>query len=199
VTVLAGPSGVYRATSPLSRTPVATTSGVGASADHAMAGAVPVGSPPDDALDVLDALDDTNPLLGPPWRSSGQRPRWIIVVLAPVVAGAVASAVIGRVFLAAGAVGFLVAVDRMVTTGQDKFHYVAEFGWPNHFESASTLAWFAVAALGADALVQEVRDRRARRSLPALDPPTDPTTVPAADEGTEKGPRRRRGLHVRPK
>jgi hypothetical protein len=141
------------------------------------------------------------------------------VVLAPVVAGAVASAVIsrdagipvalatllavvaryGRVLLAAGAVGFLVAVDRMVTTGQDKFHYVAEFGWPNHFESASTLAWFAVAALGADALVQEVRDRRARRSLPATDPPTDPITVPATDAGTEKGPRRRRGLHVRPK
>jgi hypothetical protein len=108
------------------------------------------------------------------------------MVLVPVLAGAATSAVIspeaglpvalatvlamvagyGRVFLAVGAVGLLVAVDRIVTSAQGKFHYVAEFGWPTHFELASTLAWFAVAALGADAFVQEVRDRRARR-LPA--------------------------------
>jgi hypothetical protein len=135
---------------------------------------------------VAVAADDSAPLLGSPLRSSGARPRWFVVVLAPVVVGGLSSAVIspeaglpmavatllavvagyGRVFLAVGAVGLLVAVDRIVTSAQDKFHYVAEFGWPTHFELASTLAWFAVAALGADALVQEVRDRRARR-LPA--------------------------------
>jgi hypothetical protein len=68
----------------------------------------------------------------------------------------------GRVVLAVGSVGLLVAVDEMVTAGQDKFHYLAEFGWPTHFETASTLAWLAVAGLAADALVQEVRERRGR-------------------------------------
>jgi hypothetical protein len=167
-------------------------------------------SPPIEA--PVDAADDSTPLLGSPLRSSGSRPRWIVVVLVPVVAGAVASAVIsrdagipvalatllavvaryGRVFLAVGAVGLLVAVDRMVTTAQDKFHYVAEFGWPNHFELASTLAWFAVAALGADALVQEVRDRRARRSRPG----NDSANGPADDPAVEK---ERRGRHTRSK
>jgi hypothetical protein len=86
--------------------------------------------------------------------------------------------------LAVGAVGLLVAVDRMVTTGQDKFHYVAEFGWPNHFETASTLAWFAVAALGADALVQEVRDRRARkRARPGDDAGDDAGDDPSDGAG----------------
>jgi hypothetical protein len=61
-------------------------------------------------------------------------------------------------------VGLLVAVDEMVTAGQSKFHYVAEFGWPTHFETASTLAWLAVCALAADAVVQEIRERRARRA-----------------------------------
>jgi hypothetical protein len=102
------------------------------------------------------------------------------LVVVPVVAGGVTSAVVmpdagipvalatflamvvsyGRVVLAVGSVGLLVTVDDMVTAGQSKFHYVAEFGWPTHFETASTLAWLAVAALAADALVQEVRERR---------------------------------------
>jgi hypothetical protein len=104
------------------------------------------------------------------------------MVLVPVVAGGVAAAVVtpaagipvavgallaavtgyGRVVLAVGAVGLLVAVDRMVAAAQGTFHYAAQFGWPDHFETASTVAWLAVMALGADALVQEVRARRAR-------------------------------------
>jgi hypothetical protein len=142
-----------------------------------------------DAVDIVgdfDHDDDAAPVLGSPLRSSGARPGWIAMVLVPVLAGAATSAVIspeaglpvalatvlamvagnGRIFLAVAAVGLLVAVDRIVTSAQDKFQYVAEFGWPTHVELASTLAWFAVAALGADALVQEVRDRRAR-GLPA--------------------------------
>ena len=69
----------------------------------------------------------------------------------------------GRAVLAVGAVGLVVAVDRLVAGGQSTFHYTAQFGWPNHFETAGTVAWLAVMALGADALVQEVRTRRSRR------------------------------------
>jgi hypothetical protein len=128
-------------------------------------------------------LDDPWPVLGSPVRSSGTRPPWYIVVGVSLLAGGVASAVVaptagipvalatllavvspyGRVLLALGSVGLLVVVDQMVTAAQDKFHYAAEFGWPTHFETASTLAWLAVAALAADALVQEVRERRGRR------------------------------------
>ena len=98
------------------------------------------------------------------------------MVVVPVLAGGVTAAVVapaagipialatfvalvgsyGRALLAVGSVGLLVAVDRMVSAAQGKFHYLAEFGWPTHFETASILAWLAVAALAADALVQEV-------------------------------------------
>ena len=106
----------------------------------------------------------------------------------------------GRVFLALGSVGLLVAVDRMVATGQAHFRFLAEFGWPTHFETSSTLAWFAVAALGTDALVQEVRDGRARRA-----PHNDEGLhgdgrheSPSAGKGKGAGRRRRRrGKHVR--
>jgi hypothetical protein len=93
----------------------------------------------------------------------------------------------------------------MVATGQAHFRFLAEFGWPTHFETASTLAWFAVAALGADALVQEVRDRRARRAPRNDEGRNDEGRhgdgrheSPSA--GKEKGAgrrRRRRGKHVR--
>ena len=87
----------------------------------------------------------------------GTRPRWFVVLAVSVVTGGVTSAIIspraghscrrsptflalvvgyGRVFLALGSVGLLVAVDRMVTSGQSTFRYLAEFGWPTHFETA---------------------------------------------------------------
>ncbi|HUY23268.1 MAG TPA: alpha-(1-_3)-arabinofuranosyltransferase family protein [Acidimicrobiales bacterium] len=136
------------------------------------------GAPPG----ASDTAAERSPLLGSPLRSSGARPGWVGLVVVPVVAGGVTAAVVtpgaglpvaaaaflaaatgyGRVVLAVGSVGLLVAVDRMVTSAQRTFHYAADFGWPNHVETASTLAWIAVAVLGADALVQEVRDRRAR-------------------------------------
>jgi hypothetical protein len=210
VTVPAGASGPYRASPPEALFPSAPA--LEPAPVHA------------DVDDSSDGLVDDAPLLGSPLRSYGARPPWIVVVLVPVVAGAVTSAVIapeaglpvaiatllavvlryGRVFLAAGAVGLLVAVDRMVTTGQDKFHYVAEFGWPNHFETASTLAWFAVAALGADALVQEVRARRARKRARPVDDDGDgdtgkctPPPFAAAPEPDSRRRRQRRGKHAR--
>jgi hypothetical protein len=139
------------------------------------------------------------------------------VVLVPAIAGAAASAVIapeaglpvalaallavvagyGRVFLAVAAVGLLVAVDRMVTSAQDKFHDVAEFAWPTHFDTASTLAWFAVAALGADALVQEVRIRRANRDQRRRGADAPSGAQPPGRERTKWGRRQRRGKHAR--
>ena len=162
-----------------------------------------------------------------PWSSAGERPRWVTVVAVSIVAGAVTSAIVaplagvpvavasfvalvlrsGRALLALAAVGVLVAVDWIVTSGQATSRYVAEFGWPNHFENAGTLAWLAVAALGADALVQGARQRRWRRSTPADEPgptpsPPPPSTAPgdATGGGTDTGASpagRRRGKHVR--
>jgi arabinofuranan 3-O-arabinosyltransferase len=206
VSVPAGPTGAY------ARTPRVAVSAVGAT---------PPVSTGDDAHDNDDVGNDTgegddpSPLLVAPWRSSGTRPGWAAVVAVTVVAGAVSSAVIspeaglpvalatflalvvgyGRGLLVAGSVGLLVAVDWLMTNGQATSKWVAEFGWPTHFESASTLAWFAVVALGADGLVQEVRNRRAgrvaRRGAPRPEPPPV-NAEPAVGRG-----RRRRGSHVR--
>ncbi len=146
-------------------------------------------------------------MLGSPLRSSGTRPRGYTLVAVPVLAGGVTAAVVapaagipialatfvalvgsyGRALLAVGSVGLLVAVDRMVTAAQGKFHYLAEFGWPTHFETASLLAWLAVAALAADALVQEVRERRSPRAGATRGEPTSAASAR----------RRRRGRHVR--
>jgi hypothetical protein len=206
VAVPAGPTGVYRTTVPtvtstVGASPVTSTVGAGD-------GARPAGEP-----------DDAAPLLGSPLRSHGARPRWFVTVVVALVVGGITSAVIApeagipvglaafvalvlgyaRIFLALGSVGLLVAVDRMVTTGQGKFRFLAEFGWPTHFESAGTLAWFAVAALGADALVQEVRDRRARAVARDGDVmPAPPTDAAGHDTGGRRPRRRRRrGKHVR--
>jgi hypothetical protein len=194
--------------------------------------AIPTSEDVDSAAITVDSVvSPSSPLLGSPLRSYGTRPRWFVALAVAVVIGAVTSAIIspraglpvglaaflalvvgyGRVFLAIGSVGLLVAVDRMVTSGQSKFRFLAEFGWPTHFETASTLAWFAVAALGADALVQEVRDRRARRTLVRGDglpddglpddgddddavPPGASSAVDAEEGGRR---RRRRGKHAR--
>ncbi len=74
--------------------------------------------------------------------------------------------------------------------------FLAEFGWPTHFETAEH-PWpgSRVAALGADALVQELRDRRARRHARcgrrrARRDESSTTEQPAASSA-------RRGKHVR--
>ncbi len=94
----------------------------------------------------------------------------------------------GRVLLAIGSVGLLVAVDRMVSAAQTKFHYAAEFGWPTHFETASILAWLAVAALAADALVQEVRERRIRGGAAATAPHAPRGVAPRPPPGQARPP-----------
>jgi hypothetical protein len=154
----------------------------------------------DGALEVPG--HEVAPVLSSALRSPGTRPRWYVVLAVPVATGAVTSAVVtpeagipvavatflalvlgyGRIVLAVGTVGLLVAVDDMVTRAQATFHYQAQFGWPTHFETAGTLAWLAVAGLAADAVVQAVRTRRARSSPPA--------------PGPARRTRRRRGRHV---
>jgi len=206
VTVPAGPTGRYRA-----RRPLAT--------------AAPAGPAPAEAVvastrgpDAPSVPDDGAPVLGSLLRSPGVRPSWPAVVATSAGVGVVSSAVIspgagvpvaiatflaltlgyGRAVLALGSVGLLVAVAEMVTTGQATFRYLAEFGWPNHFETAGTLAWFAVAALGADAVVQEVRDRRARGATDdGARPPRPPTVDNNNDDGAPRRRTRRRGKHVR--
>jgi hypothetical protein len=195
VAVPAGPTGIYR---PRRHVAVAGVDGsVGAGSSMRADPEAPGG------------FDEPAPVLSSPLRSWGARPGWITTALVTVAVGGFTSAIIspaaglpvalatllalvvgyGRVFLVVGAVGLLVAVDRMVTTAQGTFRYVAEFGWPNHFETAGTLAWFAVAALGADALVQEMRARRGRR----LSRPDE-----SARPGTGSRQRRgRRGKHLR--
>jgi arabinofuranan 3-O-arabinosyltransferase len=169
---------------------------------------------------ATSAVDET-PVLGAPWRSAGSRPRWAVVAVSSVVAGAIASVVItplagvpvalatmmalvarhARLLLAIAAVGLLVAVDAMVTAAQGEFHYLAEFGWPTHFGTANTLAWLAVAALAADGLVQVLRMRSGQPQSQAPSS-TDPPAAPADD--ATNGPTRvqrllraRRGKHVR--
>ena len=129
-------------------------------------------------------FDDTAPVLSSPLRSSGARPGWITTTLVTVAVGGVhvrhhlaRSRFPRGARHAAGVGGGLRKglprrrCGRSARGGGPDGHHRAEhlplrraeFGWPNHFETASTLAWFAVAALGADAVVQEVRARRAKR------------------------------------
>jgi len=195
VAVPAGPAGIYRARR---RVAVTRVDGAGGAGSSTRAGP-----------EAPAVFDDTAPVLSSPLRSWGARPTWVTTALVTIATGAFTSAIIspaagfpvalatllalvagyGRVFLVVGAVGLLVAVDRMVTTAQSTFHYVAEFGWPNHFETASTLAWFAVAALGADAVAQEVRARRAKR-------PSRPDESPRPGTGSRRR-KSRRGKHLR--
>ena len=119
-------------------------------------------------------------VLGSPLSSTGVRPGWRGLVLVPLVAGGIAAALIvpaaglpvaaaalvavvlrhGRVLLAAGCVALVVGVDWMVTASQALHHFAAEFGWPQHFETAGRVAWLAVVVLSADAIVEIARNRQ---------------------------------------
>jgi hypothetical protein len=136
------------------------------------------------------------------------------VVATSVVVGALAAAIVspgagvpiglatflalavsyGRGVLALASVGLLVAVDWIVTASQGSARWVAEFGWPTHFGVSNMFAWFAVVALGADALVQELRERRVGARTGGPDP--DEGGSDRGGEGSRRR-RRRRGKHVR--
>jgi len=151
-------------------------------------------------------LGGAAPELGSPLRSGGARPRWWVQVLAPILAGAVTAAIVtpaaaiavagatllglllapGRAVVAAGCVAMLVAVDWLVTTGQQQHRFTAEFGWPTHFGSVNVLAWLAVTLLAADALVEQLRARRAH-----------PPGPPPRDAGVTVADHHRLGRHSR--
>jgi hypothetical protein len=163
---------------------VAAPDGMELRAATAAAAAVAPDGDADEALFVTagEPEDGDGLRLGSPFSAGGSRPRWYAALAVALFAGAVAAFVVkpdagvpvavaalialvvpyGRTVLAVAAIGLLVVVDEMVTAGQSKFHYLAEFGWPNHFETAGTIAWLAVMALGADAVVELVRARRRR-------------------------------------
>jgi hypothetical protein len=151
------------------------------------------------------AADDDTLAVGSPLSSPGARPGWRGLVVVPLVAGAVAAAVLlpaaavpvaaltlvalswrhGRILIAAACVGLLAAVDATVAVSQAQHHFAAEFGWPAHFETAGRLAWLAVALLVADVLVEAARSRGARARV------APPTNSGAREGGTT------RGRHVR--
>ncbi|HTZ10622.1 MAG TPA: hypothetical protein VMB72_16230, partial [Acidimicrobiales bacterium] len=126
--------------------------------------------------------DGAGPVLSSPLSSAGARPHWSAVVFTALATGAVSAAAVshvvglavavvtvpavvwrrGRVVLALGAVGLVAALDVVMTRGQALSRWPAQFDWPTHFASAGTLAWLAIVALAADAVVQEVRTRRRR-------------------------------------
>jgi hypothetical protein len=135
--------------------------------------------------------DDPDALaLGSPLSSTGTRPRWWALAIAPVVAGGAAAALIvpaaglpvaaltlvalalrhGRVLLAATCVALVVGVDVMVAVSQAHHHFAAEFGWPGHFETAGRVAWLAVTVLAADAVVEVARNRRLALAHRPADP-----------------------------
>jgi hypothetical protein len=138
------------------------------------------------------------------WR----RPHPAVVVVATILSGLVAAAVVpppwdllaglaiggavligllapfGRVVTAVGAAGCMLATGLVVVTREVGSKFPNDGTWPQRFAIAGTLAWFAVLALGADGLV-EVARRPARRA-------TDETTTGASagnDEPATGAPR----------
>jgi len=127
-----------------------------------------------------------SPRLAGFWSSGGRRPSWLGAVATAVVGGGVAAAITNpagglavgaavllallvnwaRVFLTAAAVGLAAATAVVMTVQQQQYHFPWVIQWPAQFPVANTLAWMAVAALGADALVEAVRHRPGRRRSP---------------------------------
>jgi len=157
--------------------------GVGAGAGRDETGALAFGDPA--PVSPPPPSDGEGPVLASPLSSAGQRPHWSAVVVSALAVGALVAAAVspaagvalgaatvpalwwrrGRLVLSATAVAAVVALDVVVTRGQALWRWPAQFNWPTHFESAGTLAWIAVAALAADAVVAEVRQRRRGRHL----------------------------------
>ena len=131
-----------------------------------------------------DARFDDTPALAVPFAAEGPRAPVPVSLLVAVVTGGVAAAIAAPPAGAAVAVGTLVAllVPRtrfllglaaagLVCAGgadvlvvQAHNHFGASGTWPTNFRAAGSLVWGGVVFLGADATVESVRRRQARRS-----------------------------------
>ena len=139
------------------------------------------------------------PVLVTPWASEGIIPRpWVAAAVAvgtAIVVTAISYPLAGvavglctgaalvwrpvRGLLRFSALGLVVAAALTVLIGQALHPIVESSNWPSTYEDAGTLAWMAVAFLGADAVVEvccRIVDRRrsegGRRSAGATDGPT---------------------------
>jgi arabinofuranan 3-O-arabinosyltransferase len=155
---------------------------------------------------------DDPPRLTSPLSAAGRRPRWWAYVVAPVLAGAVAAALLTRPkvgLVVAGAVLLillvrhlrglltLTAISLMAATGVYTVMHQSVFkfppgGWPINFEPASDLAWAAVVLLAADAIVDVARGGAlAPTVVPAGAVDQSPTPTPdspAVDAGEVSTP-----------
>jgi arabinofuranan 3-O-arabinosyltransferase len=128
----------------------------------------------------VSTLGDEAPVLASPLEHRGTRPSWPVLVVATLatglVAGAITEPVVGLVAGAAtaagllvrrvrgpvalAAVGLLVAAGTWVVVGQATNGVPESSNWVSSYATAGTLAWFAVVALGVDAVIDVVRRRR---------------------------------------
>lgn len=143
------------------------------------------------------------PELTSPLSAGWRRPRWWAVLVAPVLAGTIAAAVLTRpaiglavagavlvilvvrhfrFLLTLTAVGLMVSVAVYTVVHQSTYHFPAG-GWPINFEPASDLAWTAVVLLAADAIV-EIARRGSRRNVATA---AAATTEPADAGGDVPG------------
>ncbi len=170
--------------------PATTAPGVSASASGGSDGPDGPDSPVDEANEAV--VDDhgrrfdepAEPQLGLPFAVRGHRPPWWAVAIVAVVTGAVAGVISAPLIgLAAGvavaialvvpqvravtsvvAVGLLVAAGVFVVHGQAQHALPESSDWASAYESAGVLVWMAVVFLGADAVVETVRQKARRRA-----------------------------------
>jgi arabinofuranan 3-O-arabinosyltransferase len=148
------------------------------------------------ALDERETNARDTPSLASALSSDGRRPSWIGLILWPLATGLVAGAITARIAapIVAGLVllGLLVRRSRLlfvlppiflllaagdyVMVTQRQLHYKPDIGWATKVGTANTLAWMALAALLAGAVVEVARSRPWRLD----DGPAEAIEAPAA-------------------
>jgi len=139
----------------------------------------------------LQALVPLGPELTSIFSTRGKRPRVLFMLVVAVLAGAAAGAVTARIAapIVFGAVvlgclvpwsrllfvlapfGLLGATGAYMVVQQQRHQYLSNIGWPEQFPVANTLAWIAMCALVAGAVVEIARWRSWLAGAP-FRPPT---------------------------
>ena len=159
---------------------------------------------------VPDVGPDDTPLLAVPFAAEGPRAPVAVSLLVGVVTGGVAAAIAApvagaavgvgtvvallvprtRFLLGLAAAGLVAAAGGYVLVVQAHQHFDASGTWPTHFETAGALVWAGVVFLGADATVESVRRRQARRSAERgtgpVGGPSDPAGPGSPDGGVDE-------------